>query len=568
MAQGRGARIGAGLLGGTAVALALAIAVVCWYPDARGLHRLYAGIFWGVAAWIVAIFACLRLKPKGGAAPSMRRALHTAHSWAGAAFGTVLFIVCFSGAWAVVDENLRDWEARDHRAPAVPASDIDLDRMLHAASAQGMDWRNATLVLPYAWQRHVSISVNSRGRAAPTTQQPQKLLLDPAMGAVVQAPPGQMAGIVTTLHKSLHAGFPGRIVVSLFGVALTVLALSGIVLHARRWREALLLRTAHGLRVFTADAHKLIGFWLLPLLLLIGVTGIFSGLGALGTLTLSGFAYPGGMPQAMAELMGTPPARPAGTAAAMPSVQALFEHHRRMQPGFEAEMLTFAHWGDVNATFTVAGHRPGQLSTSVFERYHYRAADGALERADTVAGRGFWLQAFAAIQPLHFARYGGEPVKWLHFLGGLGAAVLAASGTAMWLQHRGLRGEAGRGAQVLHVLSLGLGGGLLVAAAMLMLATSAMPPTAGTAALQQPLFWGSWLFMLALPAWPACRRRGVQIVAALSGIGFGLAGLIDAGRGWREPLVATTPALAVDAVAIFLGLGLCVLAFRLQRKTT
>ncbi|MCY1538356.1 hypothetical protein D9M68_738920 [compost metagenome] len=121
---------------------------------------------------------------------------------------------------------------------------------------------------------------------------------------------------------------------------------------------------------------------------------------------------------------------------------------------------------------------------------------------------------------------------------------------------------------MLHVLSLGLGGGLLVAAAMLMLATSAMPPTAGTAALQQPLFWGSWLFMLALPAWPACRRRGVQIVAALSGIGFGLAGLIDAGRGWREPLVATTPALAVDAVAIFLGLGLCVLAFRLQRKTT
>lgn len=561
--------MGAGLLCSTVAALALAIAVVRWYPDVRGLNRLYAGIFLGVAAWIAAIFACLRVKPKGGAAPSMRRALHTAHSWAGAAFGSMLFVVCLSGAWAVVDENLRRWEARDHRVAA--ASDVDLDRMLRAASAQGMDWRNATLVLPHAWQHHVSISVNGRGRAAPSKQEPQapqKLLLDPATGAVLQAPPGQMAGIVTTLHKSLHAGFPGRIVVSLFGVALTVLLLSGIVLHARRWREALLLRTAHGLRVFTADAHKLVGFWLLPLLLLIGVTGIFSGLGALGTMTLSGFAYPGGMPQAMAELMGPPPARPAGIAAAMPDVQELFERHRRMQPGFEAETLTFSHWGDANATLTVAGHRPGQLSTSVFEGYRYSAADGALERADTVAGRGFWLQAFAAIQPLHFARYGGEPVKLLHFFSGLGAAVLAASGTAMWLQRRGLRGEAGRGAGVLHVLSLGVGGGLLVAASVLMLGTSALPPTERTAALQQPLFWGSWLFMLALPAWPACRRRGARIVAALSGVGFGLAGLIDVGRSWRQPLAAVAPAWSVDAVAIFLGLGLCVLAIRLQRKTT
>lgn len=40
-------------------AILLAIAVIRWYPDARGLNRLYAGIFLGVTAWIVMIFCCL-----------------------------------------------------------------------------------------------------------------------------------------------------------------------------------------------------------------------------------------------------------------------------------------------------------------------------------------------------------------------------------------------------------------------------------------------------------------------------------------------------------------------------
>lgn len=52
-------RIGAAVLGAATAATALAVAVIRWYPDARGLNRLYAGIFLGVAAWIVMIFYCL-----------------------------------------------------------------------------------------------------------------------------------------------------------------------------------------------------------------------------------------------------------------------------------------------------------------------------------------------------------------------------------------------------------------------------------------------------------------------------------------------------------------------------
>lgn len=493
--------------------------------------------------------------------PETRRVLYTTHSWMGAIFGIILFIVCFSGSWAVVSEELRFWEARDARLS--PVHDFDVDDVLASAQRAGLDTRNATITLPNALQRHVKVSPGGRGRSEPR----KSLVLEPSTARVVQPAASQMADVVTTLHKSLYAGFPGRIVVSLFGVAMTVLLLGGIAMHARRWRDSLTLKTGRGWRILTTDAHKVIGFWLLPLLLLISVTGIFSGLGALGTMTLSGFAYPGGMREALGELTGRPGVAASGHAAPMLEVRTLLERHRQTHPEFDTEVLTLSHWGDANATLTIAGTRAGQLSTAVFEKYRYRAVDGALLEADSAHGRGFWLQAFVAVQPLHFAQYGGGFVTLLHFLGGLGAALLAASGTAMWLERRRLRGIAGSGTEVLRVLALGLCGGLLAATSVLMLATAVIPPLyTGKAGLQQYLFWGTWALMLALPVWAQWRHRGVQPIAALAGLCFTLTGLLDLARSSGESWALAGPAWAIDAGGISIGAALCALALRLQRK--
>lgn len=70
--QGWAGRISAGVLGSVLSAVAIAVAVIRWYPDSRGLSRLYAGIFLGVSAWIAMIFWCL-LAANGASA--WRRAL-------------------------------------------------------------------------------------------------------------------------------------------------------------------------------------------------------------------------------------------------------------------------------------------------------------------------------------------------------------------------------------------------------------------------------------------------------------------------------------------------------------
>lgn len=67
MERGWLGRISASILGAAAAAGAIAAAVIVWYPDARGLNRLYAGVFLGVGAWIALLFWCL-FAPSGAAA--------------------------------------------------------------------------------------------------------------------------------------------------------------------------------------------------------------------------------------------------------------------------------------------------------------------------------------------------------------------------------------------------------------------------------------------------------------------------------------------------------------------
>lgn len=473
--------------------------------------------------------------------------------------GSVLFVICFSGAWAVVGDELHYWEARNERRP--PADIVQLDAVLASARRAGLDTRNVTLALPQGTRRHVLVSPGDRERAAPA----RRLAFDPVTGQIVAPAAGRMAEIVTTLHKSFYAGFPGRVAVSLFGVAMTVLVLGGIALHPRRRRDAVTLRVGPGWRGLANGAHRLIGLWLLPMLLLIAVTGIFSGLGALGTVALARFTYPGGMPQVMAELTGggrPPPA--SGQPADMPSMDALLRHQRDAYPTFQPEILTLGRWGDSNATLTVAGTRAGQLSTAVFEKYHYRARDGALQREDGIAGRGAWLQAFVAIQPLHFAQYGGVPIKLLYFCAGIGASLLVISGLFLWLERRRVDGQ---NTAAMHAWTLAVCGGLPAASAMLMLVTSlSMDTDPRRPLLQQAAFWGGWLLLGLLSFWPRHRRIGAKVAAAVAGSGFTLASLADAARSMDEAWAAAMPALSVDAIALLAGIGLCVLAFHLQRK--
>ncbi len=73
---------------------------------------------------------------------------------------------------------------------------------------------------------------------------------------------GDRCAPLVTLHKTLFAGFPGRSFVSLWGVALLVLIVAGLVAHRRRWPDAARVRRDRGARIDDALAALFWSTWL------------------------------------------------------------------------------------------------------------------------------------------------------------------------------------------------------------------------------------------------------------------------------------------------------------------
>ncbi len=470
-----------------------------------------------------------------------RPLLLSLHGGAGALFGVLLFVVLFSGAWSLGHDDLREWL----RAPAQAGGEaLALERLLERAGEEGVDIRDATLLLPAPG--HAAFSVCDARLDC-------RLDLDPASGRVL--PPMPALDLLLNLHKSLFVGFPGRVLVSLFGVSLLLLCLAGVLLHSRRWRDLRRWRRDRGLRLALFDLHGLIGIWGLPWLLLFGFTGALSGLGALGTLLLAPVAYPQEPNRVFVELMGPPPPAAEGRPlASRIDLDRLLAGDAVRAPGFVAQRLSLSHAGDVAGSVEIAGIQRGLPSTANFERHRYRLADGALLDERSSAQRGFWLRAFIAVQPLHFAQYQWLGPGWsaalrgLHLAMGLGACLLCASGLYLWLQRRASAPDAR--VRLLQRLSQGFCAGLVAAAALLLLGLQLAPSELLAGPWPGRLFLVLWaaagLAALLLPGdWPLARGLlGVAGLACLAAAVAHLAPWLMRGR---------LPALGPDLTLILCG---------------
>ncbi|MDF5807331.1 PepSY domain-containing protein [Pseudomonas aeruginosa] len=152
-----------------------------------------------------------------------RPLLLSLHGGAGALFGVLLFVVLFSGAWSLGHDDLREWRGPRRRREEKPLRwSACSNGRARKASTSAM--RPCCCPLP----GHAAFSVCDARLDC-------RLDLDPASGRVL--PPTPALDLLLNLHKSLFVGFPGRVLVSLFGVSLLLLCLAGVLLHSRRWRD-------------------------------------------------------------------------------------------------------------------------------------------------------------------------------------------------------------------------------------------------------------------------------------------------------------------------------------------
>lgn len=447
------------------------------------------------------------------------------HRGAGSLLGAVLFIVLFSGCWSLGHDALKQWALL---APARgAAAGMSVAQLMAHAQSHGFVWeKGGSLVLPASDQDAAKFC---------DVHQSCELALDPLSGQSSPALPA--FDILTNLHKSFFSGFPGRVVVSLFGLALLVLCVAGLWVHSRRWSDLRRLRRTKGLRLVIFDLHSLIGLWATPWLLLFSLTGALSGLGALGTLLLAPEVYPESPRQVFTDLLGPTPIAEFGdgpASAAIGSLDALLEKDRTRDPRFTAQRITVLVPNGSERILEIAGVQRGIPSSPVFERHYYQLSGGAWLGDQSARSHGPWTRAFIAVQPLHFAQYRwlaspwSEILRTLHLLMGLAATVLCASGLLLWQQRR----QAAFSERPIQALCLrmteGACGGLVLAATVLLAAAQMAGQVARSGDVLAWGFWVTWGLALLWSLMAPVNRRALPLMLTLAGIASMLGGTLHA----------------------------------------
>ncbi len=341
------------------------------------------------------------------------------HRWLGLGFGALLVLLSASGSLLVIHHELEHWIERDRRFVTPPAAFAgrppalaDLARQVAPAAPAGYRlFRIMSANAPDATHRIIYRAPNEPARWV--------AFVNPWSGQVAWSGPEKslFTPWLLGLHMQLHAGRTGYYVTGLCGVALALLALSGLYIHRDRltqfWRHP--FRVHLGWRVAFADLHKWIGIFALYFPIILGLTG------ALYCLSIVKAA-----PAAAA-------ARPFDSAQLAP-IEPMLAAARAQLPGAEILRVQLPA-ADGGAVTLLLLHRDAPVWQK-FSRVEFDAVTGALRAVHAAADAPASAQFASVLAPLHFGFYGAPWVKWAYFAGGLAPGALALTGATLWWVRR------------------------------------------------------------------------------------------------------------------------------------
>ena len=487
-----------------------------------------------------------------------RKAWYLLHSWSGAVLGLALYAVFVTGCLLLFMDSMQTWQYPELRAlggerhgsapvesataaagqgaAATPA--INFPLMIENAQAAGLISDEAVFHLP----------ASSRG--VMLRQGDQVAVFHPRSGALLGVRDEGALRFLRVLHTDLLLPFPvGLIVGGLLGIALLLLAVTGLVVHRRFYLHLFTWRRRQ-FRLAWADAHKLAGTWGALFYVLFGLSGAILGLISIFLMITAGAAYEGGYAAVNQDLKGAA-VQASGQPAALPDFNAILARGRNEAPEMEVEFLTVEHIGDANTRVILEGVRPDYLSALALKAYDGQGRQ--LHVVDDV-GQGPGLRTYVMLMALHFADFGGLPVRLAYLLLGLATAFMPVSGLLLWLHRREQRRHHQAAAPLAGKLArLSLGCGLGLPAAMAAVLAADRLGYSSHSALLTVLLAVLGLFMLGAVAMAGLRRQG-QWGLALAGLLWLGVAVVDV---WRYGIM---PGAAAQTDLVFALIGLLMMA--------
>lgn len=483
------------------------------------------------------------------------------HTWCGLLLGWLLFAIFLTGTLAVFDKEIDRW-MRPEVQRYMGTQEDALQRAVAYLQARHADAPSWNINLPSERSSNLSVSTGEQRRGGGQ-------LLDPVTGEPISARETAGGGFFFRFHFTLN--MPRNIgiwVVGLAAMAMLVALISGIVIHKKIFKDFFTFRPGKGQRSWL-DAHNASGVLLLPFHLMITYTGlvIFFLLympAAVDTL------YDGDRQAASRDLRG-------GTVEQRSERAPLGGRGQRPDAGMgqmragrsdvaaqSASAVPLAPLGPILAQAEAAMGPIGGLSIQnpgrPDARIDVRPVLG--NRIELTKGRSMSFDGVSGVvlrmpdesraslltqrvmAGLHFAQFGGYPMRWLYFLCGMVSCAMIATGLVHFcIKRRRKYAEQSKPSRRFHrlveSLNLAVVAGLALACIGLLWANRLLPvQLAQRGEWEVRLFFLIWMVALAHALWrPTLRGWSEQLaLLALLCLTLPLLNMVTAGGvPWADP---------------------------------
>jgi uncharacterized iron-regulated membrane protein len=234
------------------------------------------------------------------------------------------------------------------------------------------------------------------------------------------------------IHTDLLMPKPiGRFLAGVGGLFLALVVLSGLFAHRRAFRDAWRWRGQKP-RIALGDGHKRLGLWILPYLLVMGLTGAVLGM-KVYTVPIAALGLNGFDPAAARQAMRQAPAAPSpdtltevqGCLIAFETATIDWSPSRILRRGdhilFEGSPRDDLEW---------SGDGAGA------ERLSCHLATARLSPAPSLSDAPWTSVVESALRPIHYGRFGGVGMALLYSILGLIGMWVVDSGIRLMQDHR------------------------------------------------------------------------------------------------------------------------------------
>lgn len=359
-----------------------------------------------------------------------KKLLWKIHHWAGLYAGIVIGVLSLTGALAMFIPEI-DTLILKHQYDAVSTpyvGDPQFSKTIDSLTTRFPDYSSLSINLPEKSGDVALVDLIVRPDNAPL--QRYSIFVDAGKDKIVgeRNQQNSMANYMRQIHVRLYEGNWGRQLVGFGGVALVVLAVTGLLIYGnfmkkKSWPN---VRKNVGMRIAMADWHKLLGISALAFNLVIALTGAWLGL---QPWLMKWFDIKSPNAHEMPVIM-----KPEADRALTVNWTDVYSTMRKEFPDLRANDISLSTNG--SGSITIRGNIPGlvyerNINLLVLSKTDYTPIHKYDVRTAPFSHKFYFVQ-----EALHFGDFGGIGLKVIYSMLGIASGFLSISGFAIYLYRR------------------------------------------------------------------------------------------------------------------------------------